>query len=210
MAGPIRTQAVTSAVSAVSAVPAVRERLLREQRDVIGEGGIVVEGRDIGTVVAPDAQVKLYLTADAEARAARRTAELTGADVQATQADLLRRDTIDSGRATAPLAMAHDARHLDTTFFTLDEVIDQVVALVQEALASDHGVDRSDRGAVTGDSRAPTTRCLRRRRCCVRCGHWPGARWASLRHPGPRRGPRATRPGRASSPPTTSAFSTVR
>src|SRR5690349_4360997 len=84
VSGPIRTQEVTSAVSAVSAVPAVRERLLREQRDIIGSGGIVVEGRDIGTVVAPDAAVKVYLTADPEARAARRTAEMAGTTVQAT------------------------------------------------------------------------------------------------------------------------------
>ena len=133
VAVPIRSQEVTSAVSAVSAVPEVRARLLREQRDIIGEGGIVVEGRDIGTVVAPDAAVKVYLTADPAARATRRTAEMAGADVQATQQDLIRRDTIDSGRATAPLAMADDAHHIDTTPFTLEEVIDQVVALVERA-----------------------------------------------------------------------------
>ena len=130
VSGPIREQAVTSAVSAVSAVPEIRARLLREQRDIIGDGGIVVEGRDIGTVVAPDAPVKVYLTADPGARAARRSAEQAGADVAATQADLLRRDTFDSGRATSPLAMADDAHHIDTTPYTLDEVVDQVVALV--------------------------------------------------------------------------------
>jgi cytidylate kinase len=133
VAGPIREQAVTSAVSAVSVVPEVRARLLLEQRDIIGEGGIVVEGRDIGTVVAPDAAVKVYLTADPAARAARRTAELAGADVAATELDLARRDRIDSGRATAPLSMADDAHHLDTTSYTLDEVVDRVVALVQAA-----------------------------------------------------------------------------
>jgi cytidylate kinase len=132
VAAPIREQAVTSAVSAVSAVPAVRERLLREQRDIIGDGGIVVEGRDIGTVVAPDAAVKVYLTADPAARAARRSAEMSGADVAATQADLARRDTLDSGRATAPLSMADDAHHIDTTPYTLEQVVDQVVALVHE------------------------------------------------------------------------------
>ena len=135
VAGPIRSQEVTAAVSAVSAVPEVRERLLREQRDIIGDGGIVVEGRDIGTVVVPDAPVKVYLTADPEARAARRTAEMAGTTVHATQADLIRRDKLDSGRATAPLQMADDAHHIDTTPFTLDEVIDQVVALVREATA---------------------------------------------------------------------------
>ena len=135
VAGPIRSVEVTRAVSAVSAVPEVRERLLRDQRDIIGDGGIVVEGRDIGTVVAPDAPVKVYLTADPEARAERRTAEMTGTTVQDTHQDLLRRDKLDSGRATAPLQMADDAHHIDTTPFTLDEVIDQVVALVREVTA---------------------------------------------------------------------------
>lgn len=133
VAGPIRSLEVTAAVSAVSAVPEVRERLLREQRDIIGAGDIVVEGRDIGTVVAPDAGVKVYLTADPEARAARRTAELTGTDVAATRQDLLRRDALDSGRATAPLTMADDAHHIDTTPYTLEQVVERVVALVREA-----------------------------------------------------------------------------
>ena len=133
VSGPIRSQEVTTAVSAVSAVPEVRARLLMEQREIIGDGGIVVEGRDIGTVVAPDAPVKVFLTADPDARAVRRTAEmLAGSSVEATEQDLIRRDRLDSGRATAPLAMAQDAHHIDTTPCTLDEVVDQVVALVGE------------------------------------------------------------------------------
>jgi CMP/dCMP kinase len=132
VAGPIRSPEVTAAVSAVSAVPEVRARLVRMQREIIGAGGIVVEGRDIGTAVAPGAEVKVYLTADPEARAARRTAELaTGTDVTATQESLLRRDRLDSGRKASPLAMAEDAHHIDTTPFTLDEVIEQVVDLVE-------------------------------------------------------------------------------
>lgn len=131
VAAAIRTDAVTSAVSPVSTVPAVRTRLLELQRAVIGAGGIVVEGRDIGSVVAPDSDVKLYLTADPEARALRRAAEEGGSDVAATWKSLLARDKIDSGRATAPLVMADGAVHIDTTPYTLDEVIDQVVALVQ-------------------------------------------------------------------------------
>ena len=103
------------------------------QREIIGDGGIVVEGRDIGSVVAPDAEVKLYLTADPAARAQRRTAENGAADVDATRADLLRRDSIDSGRATAPAVAPDGAVHLDTTPYTLDEVVDQVVALVRQA-----------------------------------------------------------------------------
>jgi len=133
VSGPIRTPEVTTAVSAVSAVPEVRARLLEMQRQIIGDGGIVVEGRDIGTVVAPDAAIKVYLTADPAARASRRTAELTGSTVEATHADLARRDRLDSGRAAAPLAMAADAHHLDTTRYTLEEVVGQVVALVESA-----------------------------------------------------------------------------
>lgn len=136
VAGPIRSAEVTGAVSAVSAVPEVRARLLRDQRAIIGDGGIVVEGRDIGTVVAPDAEVKVYLTADPAARAARRSAEVVGgADVRTTEQDLLRRDRIDSGRKTAPLLMADGAHHIDTTPYTLDEVIAQVVALVEASRA---------------------------------------------------------------------------
>jgi cytidylate kinase len=112
-------------------VPEVRARLLELQREVIGDGGIVVEGRDIGSVVAPDADVKLFLTADPSARALRRAAEEGGTDVAATEESLLARDRIDSGRATAPLTMPDGAHHIDTTPFTLDEVIAQVVALVE-------------------------------------------------------------------------------
>jgi CMP/dCMP kinase len=133
VAAAIRTPEVTTAVSAVSAVPEIRARLLREERDIIGAGDIVVEGRDIGTVVAPDATVKIYLTADVAARAARRTAELSGADEQDTRRDLDRRDRADSGRAAAPLTMAVDAHHIDTTPYTLEQVVDQVVALVEKA-----------------------------------------------------------------------------
>lgn len=127
----IRGEAVTGAVSPVSAVPEVRARLLELQREIIGEGGIVVEGRDIGSVVAPDAQVKLYLTADPAARAARRALEEGGSDVAATQASLLARDAIDSSRSTAPLTMPEGAVHIDTTPFTLEQVIDQVLELVE-------------------------------------------------------------------------------
>jgi cytidylate kinase len=127
----IRSDAVNAAVSPVSVVPAVRARLLELQHDVIGAGGIVVEGRDIGSVVAPYAQVKVYLTADPNARALRRAAEEGGSDVEATQESLLARDKIDSSRATAPLVMAEGAVHIDTTGHTLDEVIDQVVALAE-------------------------------------------------------------------------------
>ncbi len=138
--GPIRSAEVTSAVSPVSSVPAVRSRLLQAQRDTIDEAiadgvGIVVEGRDITTVVWPQAEVKLYVTADTEARAARRAAEEGGTDVGATAASLAERDRIDSGRAAAPLTRADGAVHLDTTPYTLQEVIDLVVDLVTETAA---------------------------------------------------------------------------
>ena len=136
VAEAIRQDDVNGAVSPVSAVPEVRARLLQLQRDVIAaDGGIVVEGRDIGSVVVPDAPVKVYLSADPSARAARRAAEQGGADVAATQASLLARDKIDSGRATAPLVQADGAVHIDTTDYTLDEVIGLIVGLVETAEA---------------------------------------------------------------------------
>jgi cytidylate kinase len=140
VAAPIRGPEVTAAVSPVSAVPEVRSRLTHLQREIIGAGGIVVEGRDIGTVVAPDAAVKVYLTADPEARAARRRAELppdASASVAATREDLARRDHIDSTRAAAPLAKAADAHEVDATHLTLEQVVEAVVALVRDAARSE-------------------------------------------------------------------------
>jgi cytidylate kinase len=130
VAVPIRSREVTNAVSAVSTVPEVRARLVDLQRAAIGSGGIVVEGRDIGTTVAPDAAVKVYLTASAKTRAIRRTAELDGSSpVDVTQAEMARRDHLDSTRATTPLAVAGDAVKLDTTELDLSQVIDEIVVL---------------------------------------------------------------------------------
>ena len=134
VAQAIRTAAVTAAVSPVSTVPQVRARLLDLQRSIIAAGGIVVEGRDIGSVVWPQAEVKVYLTAEAAARAHRRTAEHEHlGDTTATHASLLARDRIDSGRATAPLTMAEGAVQIDTTDLTLEEVVEHVVGLVETA-----------------------------------------------------------------------------
>ncbi len=138
VSGPIRTDEVTAAVSPVSAVARVRELLVQAQRQAIGSStsagrGIVVEGRDIGTVVAPDAPLKVYLVADPEARAARRAAELGGADATATQESLARRDQIDSTRAASPLTQADDAVVVDGTHLTLDEVIEHIVGLARDA-----------------------------------------------------------------------------
>lgn len=136
VSGPIRGAQVTRAVSAVSAVPEVRARMVAMQREIIAvslpTGGIVVEGRDIGTVVAPDAPVKVFLTASAEARAHRRTAELDGTTVEAQKAEMARRDALDSNRKADPLAKAADAVELDTTPLDLDEVIAEVLRLVKE------------------------------------------------------------------------------
>ena len=126
----IRGPEVTAAVSAVAAVPAVRQLLVARQRELIEEAGrIVVEGRDIGAVVAPDADLKVYLTASSDARAQRRSLE-TAASVDDTAADLLRRDTLDSTRATDPLQQAPDAVVLDTTTMGIDEAVDRLRAMV--------------------------------------------------------------------------------
>jgi cytidylate kinase len=134
VATAIRQPDVNAAVSPVSAVPEVRARLLGIQRAAIDAAlagpGIVVEGRDIGSVVWPEAPVKVYLSAEASARATRRAAEEGGSDVESTRESLLARDQIDTGRTVSPLVMAEGAVHIDTTAYSLDEVIDQVVALV--------------------------------------------------------------------------------
>jgi cytidylate kinase len=126
----IRGPEVTAAVSAVAAVPAVRRLLVAQQREIIASTApIVVEGRDIGTVVAPQAKPKVYLTASADARAHRRSTEVA-ADLAATAADLARRDRLDATRAADPLAKAADAVELDTTGLGIDEVVARLVALV--------------------------------------------------------------------------------
>ena len=143
----IRGSAVTQAVSAVSAVPAVRAQLVAQQRELTAGGGFVVEGRDIGTVVLPDAPVKVFLTASEAARASRRhgqdsssrprvganatVAPARAAALAAVQADLARRDRLDSGRTTSPLLQAPDAVALDTTSMTLDEAVAAVLALAR-------------------------------------------------------------------------------
>lgn len=128
----IRGPEVTAAVSAVAAVPAVRALLVARQRELIARAGrIVVEGRDIGSVVAPDADLKVYLTASAQARAARRSAE-DATDVAVTAADLVRRDTLDSTRKADPLTMAADAVELDTTGLGIDEVVARLRDLLTE------------------------------------------------------------------------------
>ena len=128
--GPIRGVEVTAAVSAVSAVPAVRAALVARQREIIAAAGrIVVEGRDIGTVVAPDADLKVYLTASVDERARRRSDE-NRVDIDTTAADLRRRDKLDSTRAADPLRRAPDAVELDTTRLGIDEVVSRLRELL--------------------------------------------------------------------------------
>ncbi len=134
----IRSGEVTAAVSAVSAIPEVRARMVGQQRALIGAGGIVVEGRDIGSVVWPQAQPKVYLTASADARARRRAAELgDGADVRVVSRQLQRRDAMDSSRAISPLSRAEDAVELDSTALDVDQVVQRLVDIVRDSVACD-------------------------------------------------------------------------
>jgi CMP/dCMP kinase len=133
----IRGDEVTKAVSAVSAVPAVRARLVALQRELAaGPGSVVVEGRDIGTVVLPEADVKIYLMASAEERARRRNdqnvASGLGDDYEAVLAAVKRRDHLDSTRPVSPLRAADDAVVVDTSAMTEPEVLEHLLELVQE------------------------------------------------------------------------------
>jgi CMP/dCMP kinase len=136
VAGPIRSRAVSNVVSAVASVPAVRARLIAMQQDIIAAactaGGIVAEGRDIGTVVAPEATVKVFLTADDATRARRRSADLMadpGATWEVTRQEQQRRDSADAPQ----MAVAADAVEIDSTGLELDEVIARIVRLARAA-----------------------------------------------------------------------------
>ena len=137
----VRGPEVTAAVSAVSAVPAVRTQLVALQRRLAGEAGAVLEGRDIGTAVFPDASVKVFLDASAEVRAARRAGDsdagvsVTGGQtaVAAVAADLARRDRLDSSRTTSPLQAAPDAVHLDSSTLDAAQVVERVLDLARRA-----------------------------------------------------------------------------
>jgi CMP/dCMP kinase len=128
----IREPWVSEAASSVAADPAVREALVDQQRRILADGDWVAEGRDIGTVVAPDAAVKVFLTADPAERARRRAAEL-GADEQVVLRELVMRDERDRSREASPLVAAPDAVPVDTTGLSLDEVVEQIVMLAVEA-----------------------------------------------------------------------------
>jgi CMP/dCMP kinase len=132
---PIRTPQITEAASVAAAQPAVREAMVAEQRRLLGDGDWVAEGRDIGTVVAPQAEVKVFLTASPEARAQRRAAEL-GGDAATVLAEQAIRDERDTGREHSPLQAAPDAHTIDTTDLTFTQVVAAIVALVDRARPS--------------------------------------------------------------------------
>lgn len=131
----IRVPAVSEAASRVAADPGVREALLAKQREFIAGGDCVAEGRDIGTVVAPDAELKVYLTADPAERARRRAVEL-GGDQATVMAEQTLRDARDSTRAHSPLKAAPGAVVLDTTGMTIEQVVERIVRLAQAARTS--------------------------------------------------------------------------
>lgn len=126
----IRGREVTEAVSQISSNPVVRQVLVDRQRSWVAEhGGGVVEGRDIGTVVFPDADLKLYITASPRVRAERRVREL-GGDVDDVEASIIKRDRVDSSRAHSPLTEAADAVIVDTTGMTIDEVVAHILEML--------------------------------------------------------------------------------
>jgi cytidylate kinase len=128
----IRTPEVSEAASRVATDPEVRAALVRKQRELLSDGDWVAEGRDIGSVVAPGAEVKVFLTASAEERARRRAAEL-GTDVETVMRDQALRDAQDTDREHSPLVRAPGAVELDTSGLTVDQVVERIVELVERA-----------------------------------------------------------------------------
>lgn len=134
----IRTPAVSEAASQISTDPQLREAMVQRQQEILGSGNWVAEGRDIGTVVAPHAELKLFLTASAQERAQRRALEL-GADFKTVLAEQLLRDQRDTQREHSPLKAAADAVEIDTTEMSLEAVVDRIVQLADQVRAHAHG-----------------------------------------------------------------------
>lgn len=136
----IRTPEMSMYASAVSAIPAVRSFLLDTQRDIAKKNSVIMDGRDIGTVILPDADVKIFLTASNECRAQRRCDELNAKGIPSTYeevlADMIERDRADSTRAVAPAIAAPDAVPFDNSWMTPQECTDRLAALVQEKIAA--------------------------------------------------------------------------
>ncbi len=130
--GEIRTSDVEAIVSHVAAIPEVREAMVARQREIGREGDVVAEGRDIGTVVWPDAEVKIFLTASLASRARRRQLEAGGRPVHNVLEDIRRRDEKDSTRSVSPLRAAPDAIVIDTTDMSVGEVVARIEEIVEE------------------------------------------------------------------------------
>ena len=134
----IRTPEVSMAASKVSAIPAVRAFLFDLQKKIARENNVIMDGRDIGTVVLPDADLKIFLTASPEARADRRYKELEGKpdapSYEKVLADIIKRDRDDSTRAVSPLKMAEDAVLCDTTELSLEESVEKIISMIKEIL----------------------------------------------------------------------------
>ena len=142
----IRTAETTAAVSAVSAVPAVRSQLVALQREILSQGATVAEGRDVGSVVWPDAELKVYLTASEAVRASRRAGELGESNLAEVAERLRRRDALDSGRAASPLRRTADAIELDTSELDIDQVVQLLVELALTGRRSVSSASSTDRG----------------------------------------------------------------
>ncbi|MDR1997121.1 MAG: (d)CMP kinase [Candidatus Margulisbacteria bacterium] len=132
----IRTQEVSASVSAVSAIPGVRRCVVAQQRQAAAQNNIVMEGRDIGSVVFPDAELKIFLTASVEERARRRQAELAArgetVELAKIQAKIAERDRQDSTRQASPLRKTPDAVEIDTSGLTIEQVVDKIMAIYNE------------------------------------------------------------------------------
>ncbi|SNT24628.1 cytidylate kinase [Ekhidna lutea] len=136
--GELRTMEVNNHVSSVSTIEKVREKLVDQQREMGKEKGVVMDGRDIGTVVFPDAELKLFMTADMDIRAERRKKELDvkgiNESLQKIKENLKERDRVDSSRKYSPLKQAEDAKEIDTSHLTLNQQIDKIVALAESII----------------------------------------------------------------------------
>lgn len=133
----IRTEKIAANVSAVAAIPEVRAQMVEQQRQIAQAGGIVMDGRDIGTTVLPDAQIKVFLVASAHERARRRYEEnlqkgLATQSLDELEAAIKLRDQKDSTRKVSPLTQAEDAILIDTTSLTIDQVVDEISALIKK------------------------------------------------------------------------------
>ncbi len=142
----IRSPEISMAASDVSAIPAVRAFLLDTQRNIAHRTSVVMDGRDIGTVILPDAEVKIFMTASAETRAERRTRELTEKGMTVRYEDVLRemleRDAQDIGRSIAPAVPAADAVHLDNSGMTVEQSVDAVIAVIEQRVGN-QGIERN-------------------------------------------------------------------